>query len=213
MMHNSLPVVYVVDSDFSVRQSLQLLIRNAGWRSETFASASEFLAFPKANVPCCLILDFTLPDMNGLELQQRISAERSDMPVIFLTGDADIPTAVRAFKRGALEFLTKPSSSDILLNALQIAIRRSIAAQSRENELHALHGDYQLLTQRERQVMKLVVSGLLNKQVGLELGISEITVKAHRGSVMRKMRASSLPHLVNIASKLRVARYLATSAA
>jgi FixJ family two-component response regulator len=213
MLQSSMPVVFIVDSDISVRESLQLLIRSVGWQPETFDSASQFLAFPKGNVPCCLILDLSLPDMSGLELQERVAAERPDMPIIFLTSHRDIPATVESFKRGALEFLMKPFDPEVLLDAMRRAIRRSEVLQGRQRELHALHGDYQLLTQREREVMKLVVSGLLNKQVGLELGISEITVKAHRGSVMRKMRANSLPHLVNIASKLRVVRYLAMNAA
>jgi FixJ family two-component response regulator len=213
MSQSFTPVVYIVDADSSVRKSLELLARRAGWHPETFASASEFLAFPKADVPCCLILDLSLPDMNGLDLQELVAAERPDMPILFLTSHADIPATVRALKRGALEFFVKPLDSDMLLSSLHLAIKRSVTLQRRENELHALRGGYESLTQRERDVMKLVVSGLLNKQVGRELGISEVTVKTHRGSVMRKMGASSLPHLVNMASKLRVSTYWATSAA
>jgi FixJ family two-component response regulator len=213
MSYVSTPIVFVVDSDPFVRESLELLIRAAGWRAETFASAREFLARPRSVVPSCLILDMTLPDLNGLELQERVVSERSDMPIIFLTGNADIAMTVRAMKRGALEFLTKPFDAEALLSGIQHAIKRSEAALGRESQLHALRTVYGLLTQREREVMTLVVSGLPNKRVGGELGISEITVKAHRGSVMRKMKANSFANLVNMASRLRVTRFPATSPA
>jgi len=209
----STPIVFVVDSDPSIRESLELLVSAAGWRAETFASAQEFLARPRSIVPSCLILDVTLPDLDGLELQERIASERTDMPIIFLTGIADIAMTVRAMKRGALEFLTKPFDAEALLIGIQQAIKRSEAALGRENQLHSLRTGYGSLTQREREVMTLVVSGLPNKQVGGELGISEITVKAHRGNVMRKMQANSLANLVNMASRLRVTRSTATSAA
>jgi FixJ family two-component response regulator len=209
----SIPIVFVVDSDPSVRESLELLVRAAGWRAETFASAQEFLARPRSVVPSCLILDITLPDLNGLELQERIASERTDMPIIFLTGSADIPMTVRAMKRGALEFLTKPFDAEALLIGIQQAFKRSAAALGRESQLHALRTGYELLTQREREVMTLVVSGLPNKRVGGELGISEITVKAHRGNVMRKMKANSLANLVNMAARLRVTRSITTSPA
>jgi FixJ family two-component response regulator len=211
MSHASTPIVFVVDSDPSVRESLEQLVRAAGWRAETFASAHEFLARPRSVVPSCLILDITLPDLNGLELQERIASERSDMPIIFLTGNADIAMIVRAMKRGALEFLAKPFDAEALLIAVQHAIKRSEAVLGRENQLHALRTFYGSLTQREREVMTLVVSGLPNKQVGGELGISEITVKAHRGNVMRKMKANSFANLVNMAARLRVARSPVTS--
>jgi FixJ family two-component response regulator len=207
------PIVFVVDSDPSVRESLELLVCAAGWRAETFASAQEFLARPRSVVPSCLILDTTLPDLDGLELQERIASERTDMPIIFLTGHADIAMTVRAMKRGALEFLIKPFDAEALLIGIQQALKRSEAALGRENQLHALRTGYGLLTQREREVMTLVVSGLPNKQVGGELGISEITVKAHRGNVMRKMKANSLANLVNMAARLRVTRSMATSPA
>jgi FixJ family two-component response regulator len=209
----STPIVFVVDSDPSVRESLELLVRAAGWRAETFASGQEFLARPRSVVPSCLILDVTLPDLNGLELQERIASERTDMPIIFLTGNADIAMTVKAMKRGALEFLTKPFDAEALLIGIQQAIKRSEAELGRQNQLHALRTGYGSLTQREREVMTLVVSGLLNKQVGGELGISEITVKAHRGNVMRKMKANSFANLVNMAARLRVTRSLAASSA
>jgi FixJ family two-component response regulator len=213
MSHASTPIVFVVDSDPSVRESLELLVRAAGWQAETFASAQEFLARPRSVVPSCLILDITLPDLNGLELQERIASERTDMPIIFLTASTDIAMTVRAMKRGALEFLTKPFDAEALLIGIQQAIRRSEAALGRQNQLHALRTVYGSLTQREREVMTLVVSGLLNKQVGGELGISEITVKAHRGNVMRKMKANSFANLINMATQLRVTRPAAMSSA
>jgi len=196
------PVVFVVDDDISVRESLELLIESAGWRVELFASARDFLAHPRANVPCCLVLDVSLPDLNGLELQQRIAADRVELPIVFITGHGDIPMSVRAMKAGATEFLTKPFKDDALLDAIRNAIWRSTAALSRELELKTLRESYAALSRREREVMALVVSGKLNKQVGGELGISEITVKAHRGKVMRKMKAGSVADLVKMAGKL-----------
>jgi FixJ family two-component response regulator len=196
--------VFVVDDDISVRESLELLIKSAGWRPETFASAREFLGRPRPTVPCCLVLDVSLPGLNGLELQQQLGA-RGDMPIIFITGYGDVPMSVRAMKAGAIEFLTKPFKDDVLLDAIRQAIERSHAAQRQEAELQGLRGCYSSLTPREREVMALVVSGLLNKQVGGELGISEITVKAHRGQLMRKMKADSLPDLVTMAARLGVA--------
>ena len=193
--------VFVVDDDVSVRESLELLIKHAGWRPETFASAREFLARPRADVPCCLVLDVTLPGLNGLELQQQLT-ERTEMPIIFITGYGDVPMTVRAMKAGAVEFLTKPLKDDVLLDAIRHAIERSRAALRHESELQSLRDCYASLTPREREVMVLVVSGLLNKQVGGELGISEITVKAHRGQLMRKMKADSLPDLVTMAARL-----------
>jgi FixJ family two-component response regulator len=204
----SAPIVFVVDDDVSVRRSLDLLIRAAGWQPEMFASAHEFLAYPRTAVPCCLVLDVALPDLNGLELQERVAAEHSEIPLIFLTYHSDVRIAVQAMKCGALEFLPKPFDGDVLVNAIRRAIRRSEIALGREGELQSLRTNYGLLTPREREVMTLVVSGLPNKQVGGELGISEITVKMHRGSVMRKMNASSFAHLVNMASRLRVVRPL-----
>jgi FixJ family two-component response regulator len=193
--------VFVVDDDISVRESLELLITTAGWKAETFAAAQDFLARPRVALPCCLVLDVSLPGLNGLELQQRL-VERTDMPIIFITGYGDVPMTVRAMKAGAVEFLTKPFKDDVLLDSIRQAIERSRAALRQESELQALRDSYASLTHREREVMALVVAGLLNKQVGGELGISEITVKAHRGQVMRKMKAESLPDLVTMAARL-----------
>jgi FixJ family two-component response regulator len=194
-------VVFVVDDDVSVRESLQLLIRTAGWQPEIFASAQEFLSRPRTAVPCCLVLDVRLPGVNGLELQQQL-AERTDMPIIFITGHGDVRITVQAMKAGAIEFLTKPFNDDVLLDAIRGALERSRAAFREEAEMSALRHSYGSLTPREQEVMALVVAGLLNKQVGGELGISEITVKAHRGQVMRKMKADSLPDLVTMAARL-----------
>ena len=213
MSHASSPVVFVVDDDVSVRESLESLLRNEGLEVETFESAREFLNRPRCAVPCCLILDLNLPDLSGLELQERITAERNAVPIVFLTGHADIPMTVKAMKRGAMEFLTKPFDVDTLLNAIRHALKRSEAALGRESLMNALRTDFQSLTSREREVMALVVSGRLNKQVGGELGISEITVKAHRGSVMRKMKAASFAELVGMAARLRVVACSATVAA
>jgi FixJ family two-component response regulator len=196
------PLVFVVDDDVSVRESLELLIQAWGWRPETFASAQEFLAHPRASVPSCLILDVTLPGFNGLDLQKRVAVDRSDMPIIFMTGHGDVPMSVQAMKAGAIEFLTKPFDDDVLVSAIQHALERSRRALEHDAKMRALRERYASLTPREREVMLLVVSGLLNKQVGAELGISEITVKAHRGQVMRKMKADSLPALVHMVSKL-----------
>lgn len=199
------PIVFVVDDDISVRESLELLIRCEGWRPETFASAQEFLDCPRALVPNCLVLDVSLPGLNGLDLQDRIAVERPDMPIIFITGHGDVPMTVQAMKAGAVEFLTKPFSDEVLLNAVRQALERSRLVLGHEAEMQALRDCYASLTPRERQVMALVVTGLLNKQVGGELDISEITVKAHRGQVMRKMKADSLPHLVKMSGRLGLA--------
>src|SRR6476619_2237144 len=198
------PIVFVVDDDISVRESLELLIARAGWQPEIFASAQEFLHRPRSPVPNCLVLDLSLPGLNGLELQRRIAAERTDMPIIFITGHGDVPSTVQAMKAGATEFLTKPFNDDALLSAIRQALERSRDALSSEAEMQSLRKRYDSLTLRERQVMVLVVSGLLNKQVGGELGISEITVKAHRGKVMQKMKADSLATLVKMAARLRL---------
>jgi FixJ family two-component response regulator len=200
MLHTT-PIVFVVDDDVSVRKSLELLIDSAGWQPETFPTAQEFLHRPRAGAPSCLILDVSLPDLNGLELQQQV-AERTDMPIIFITGHGDVPMSVQAMKAGAVEFLTKPFKDDVLLDGIRGALERSRTALREDSEIRTLRDCYASLTPRERQVMQLVVSGLLNKQVGGELGISEITVKAHRGQVMRKMKADSLPDLVTMAARL-----------
>ncbi|MGZ7079928.1 MAG: response regulator transcription factor [Thermoanaerobaculia bacterium] len=202
-MSHAAPIVFVVDDDVSVRESLEALIRTAGWQSETFASAEEFLSRPRVLAPSCLVLDVSLPDLNGLDLQKRVTADRIDMPIIFITAYGDVPMSVQAMKAGAVEFLTKPFGDDVLLGAIRHAIERSRTALDHEAEIRSLRDCYASLTRREREVMALVVSGRLNKQVGGELDISEITVKAHRGQVMRKMKADSLADLVNMAARLR----------
>ncbi len=200
------PIVFVVDDDISVRESLELLIRHEGMGVETFVSAQEFLSRPPASVPSCLLLDISLPGLTGLDLQKRIAVDRHEMPIIFITGHGDIPTTVQAMKAGAVEFLTKPFNDELLLKAIRTALERSKTLLDRYTEILTLKTRYSCLTAREREVMALVVAGLPNKQVGSELGISEITVKAHRGSMMRKMEAESLAELVSIATRLRLTR-------
>jgi len=197
------PVVFVVDDDVSVRESLELLVGSAGWQPETFVSAEEFLARSRFDGPSCLVLDVTLPKLSGLDLQNRI-VDRTDMPIIFITGYGDVPTTVRAMKAGAVEFLTKPFGDEVLLEAIRHAIERSRTSLAREAELRALRDCHASLTPRQREIMGLVVSGLLNKQIAAKLGISEITVKAHRGQVMRKMHIDSLAELVRVGAALDV---------
>jgi len=201
-MSHATPIVFVVDDDISVRESLELLIQSEGWQPETFSSAQDFLICSRTPAPSCLLLDISMPELNGLELQKRVAAERPDVPIIFITGHGDVPKTVQAMKAGAVEFLTKPFKDDVLLSAVRQALERSRVALGQQAEIKELRDRYSSLSAREREVMALVVSGLLNKQVGGELGISEITVKAHRGRVMQKMKADSLPDLVKMAGKL-----------
>ena len=198
------PMVFVVDDDISVRESLELLFQNEGWQAKTFESAQEFLDYRRALIPSCLVLDLSLPGLNGLELKKRVTVERPEIPIIFITGHGDIPKTVEAMKCGAVEFLTKPFNDEILLTAVQRALERSRLVLAHEAEMQELRDRYASLTPREMQVMAFVVSGLLNKQVGGELGISEKTVKAHRGQVMQKMKANSVADLVKMAEKLHL---------
>jgi FixJ family two-component response regulator len=202
LVSHTTPTVFVVDDDVSVRESLESLVRRVGWEPQTFASGKDFLSRPRVLVPSCLVLEVSLPDMNGLDLQMLV-ADRVEIPVIFITAYIDVSTTVRAMKAGAVEFLTKPFRDEVLLRAMQDAIERSHAALRHEAKVQTLRARYALLTRREREVMALVVSGQLNKRVGSELGISEITVQAHRGKVMRKMKADSLASLVRMAENLR----------
>lgn len=197
------PIVYVVDDDLSVRESLELLIRHAGWRPVLLGSAQEFLSRSHAAVPSCLVLDVSLPGISGLDLQEHLSGH-TEMPIIFITGYGDVPMTVRAMKAGAVEFLVKPFNDEELLTAIRGALDHSRHALHHDAAMRELRDDYASLTPREREVMALVTSGLLNKQIGKTLGISEITVKAHRGQVMRKMQADSLPDLVTMASRLGI---------
>jgi FixJ family two-component response regulator len=197
------PIVFVVDDDVSVRDSLAFLVEAAGWQPETFGTGREFLSRPRTIAPSCLVLDVVLPDLNGCDLQALL-ADRADMPIIFISGEADVATSVRAMKAGAVEFFTKPFADEAIVGAIRNAIDRSCAALADAAAMRALRDSYTLLSPREREVMALVISGRMNKQVGGALGISEITVKAHRGKLMRKMNADSLCDLVRMASRLSV---------
>lgn len=200
-MSDPIPTVYVVDDDISVRESLEALIQVSGWQARTFPSAAAFLEDVPAPGPSCLVLDVGLPDLDGFEVQAQVTAERS-MPIIFITGAGDVPMTVRAMKAGATEFLTKPFGEDVLVAAIDAALEQSRVAVGEQAAVQALHDRRASLSRREREVMDLVVAGLLNKQVGGELGISEITVKAHRGRVMEKMQADSLADLVRMSARL-----------
>jgi FixJ family two-component response regulator len=203
-MTSAMPIVFIVDDDVSVRESLELLVESENWKPETFASARDFLDHHRTLVPSCLVLDLSLPGVNGLELQKQLAVEHVDMPIIFITGYGDVPKSVQAMKAGALEFLTKPIDNNVLISAIRKALERSRQSLAQHAEMQDLRSRYASLTSREQQVMTLVVSGLLNKQVGGELGISEITVKAHRRQAMQKMKADSLATLVKLAAKLGV---------
>jgi FixJ family two-component response regulator len=198
------PMVFVVEDDASVREALAGLIRSAGWNVEVYVSAQEFLGRPMTDVPGCLVLDVGLPGLSGLDLQSRMAELNQDIPIVFITGQGDIPMSVRAMKAGAVEFLTKPFVDQDLLDGIQVAIERDRIARSEEAQLLELRECYASLTPREQQVLELVISGRLNKQAAGELGISEITIKVHRGRVMAKMRATSLPDLVTRATKLKL---------
>jgi len=197
-------VVAIVDDDFSVREGLESLVRSAGWRVETFASAQEFLDRPAAGAPSCLILDLQLPGFSGLDLQKKMAEIGLEIPVVFLTGYGSIPTSVQAMKAGATEFLTKPVDEEELLRAIHEAVERDRRVRQKHTEMRTLRDRHDSLTAREQEIMRHVISGLLNKQIAAELNISEFTVKIHRGHVMRKMRAGSLADLVRMAEHLGI---------
>ena len=198
-------IVFVVDDDMSVREGLGSLIRSAGLWVETFASAQKFLDSPRSDVASCLVLDVRLPGLSGLDLQKRMAQANIEIPIIFITGHGDVPMTVKAMKGGAVEFLTKPFDDEVLLSAIRHAIKRSAAVLDEQSEMMTLRSNYESLTPREQDVMRCVVAGMLNKQIGMKLGISEITVKAHRGKMMQKMKAESLADLVKTAVRLGLA--------
>jgi FixJ family two-component response regulator len=204
-MLEATPIVFVVDDDVSVREALESLIRCEGWLPQPFPSADEFLAHPRAETPSCLVLDLSMPGLNGLELQECLADNRHEMPIIFISGHGDVPKTARAMKAGAVEFLAKPFNDDDLLSAIRQAIRRSQTILTQQHEMQDLCRRLECLTPREREVMNLVVNGMLNKQAGAAMGISEVTIKAHRGKVMEKMQAESLADLVKMAERLRLA--------
>lgn len=201
-MPHAQPIVYVVDDDISVRESLELLISSEGWLPVLFESARDFLHQARTSAPNCLVLDVGLPGLNGLDLQKQVAFDRTDMPIIFITGYGDVPTSVQAMKAGAVEFLMKPFCDETLLTAIRQGLAHSAAVHDREAEMQPLRAKYALLSRREREVMQLVVAGLMNKQVGFDLGISEITVKAHRGRMMQKLQVRSLADLVKVSARL-----------
>lgn len=208
---HSAPIVFVVDDDISMRESLELLFLSAGWQVATFGSAHDFLRQPRVVAPSCLVLDVALPDINGLELQKRLMIDRADLPIIIVTGYGDVPMAVEAMKSGALEFFMKPFRSTAILDAVGRALERSRELLTEAAELRSLEARHALLTRREREVMTLIAAGRMNKQAAVALGISEITVKAHRGRVMRRMQAGSLAELVMMAERLQHDRTTVTT--